>query len=155
MGSFGALPELPCSPPLRMKKHAMSAFKCKCPFSTHFGHLQTATRKCATIDGTLHRNGGPADPNPHHEAERFRLRARYVVMPTYRVIVVNGNFTASNDHKLPSLEDARKLGIRAALAIGADEVTNGTSFFGAEVRVEVGDETLRRFVVSVGASELQ
>ena len=76
-------------------------------------------------------------------------------MPTYRVSVINHTFTASNDHELPSLEDARTQGIRAALAIGLDEVANGTSFFGAEVRIEDEGHTLARFVVSVGASQLQ
>ena len=76
-------------------------------------------------------------------------------MPTFRVSVINQTFTACNDHDLPSLDDARKQGVKAALAIGGDEVVNGKSFFGAEVRVEDGDETLGRFLVSVGWSELQ
>ena len=76
-------------------------------------------------------------------------------MPTFRISVVNQTFRASNDHELASFDEARKQGIKAALAIGADEVANGEPYFGAEVLVEDGDETLGRFVVSVGASPLQ
>ena len=80
---------------------------------------------------------------------------RYILMPMYRITVVNQTFSASNHHECPSTDAARKHGVRAALAIGSDEVTNGKPFFGAEVRVEQGDETLGRFVVSIGASPLQ
>ena len=76
-------------------------------------------------------------------------------MPTYRVTVVNQTFTACNDHELPSMEEARRQGISAALAIGADEVSGGQPYFGAEVRIQDGNDTLCRFVVSVGASQLQ
>ena len=87
--------------------------------------------------------------------ERFASQARYVVMPTYRVTVVNQTFTACNDHELPSMEEARRQGISAALAIGAAEVSGGQPYFGAEVRIQDGNDTLCRFVVSVGASQLQ
>lgn len=83
------------------------------------------------------------------------LAERWVVMPTYRLTVINQTFTATDEHELPSLDEARKRGIRAALDIGAEEVTNGNPFFGAEVRVQDGDEEPHRFMVSVGASPLQ
>ena len=76
-------------------------------------------------------------------------------MPTFRISVVDQAFRASNDHELASFDEARKHGIKAALAIGAGEVANGEPYFGVEVLVEDGDETLGRFVVSVGASSLQ
>jgi hypothetical protein len=76
-------------------------------------------------------------------------------MPTFRISVVNANFRASEEHDLESLEAARKQGIKAALAMGAEEVNAGESFFGAEVRVEDGGETVSRSVVSVGATALQ
>ena len=76
-------------------------------------------------------------------------------MPTFRISVVNQTFRATNDHELASFDDARMHGIRAALAIGTDEVTNGKPYFGAEVIVENGRKLLGRFVVSVGASSIQ
>ena len=76
-------------------------------------------------------------------------------MPTFRIIVINAEFSASEDRDLPSVEDARKQGIKAALAMGADEVHSGKPFFGAEVRVENDGETVSRSVVSIGASPLQ
>lgn len=76
-------------------------------------------------------------------------------MPTFRIIVVNQTFTAADDHELPSVQAARNYGIKAALGIGADEVSGGKPFFGAEVKIEQGDNLLGRFVVSIGASQLQ
>lgn len=76
-------------------------------------------------------------------------------MPTFRVTVINADFRACEDYDLPSVEAARKQGIKAALAMGMDEVQAGKPFFGAEVRVEDGAETVSRAVVSVGASPLQ
>ena len=76
-------------------------------------------------------------------------------MRNYRIIVVNHNFSACNDHEMPTLDAAEKQGLKSALAIGADEVANGTPFFGAEVRIEDDGNLVRRFVVSVGASPLQ
>jgi len=76
-------------------------------------------------------------------------------MPTYRISVVNAEFHASEEHQLESLDAARKEGIKAALAMGADEVNGGKPFFGAEVRVQDGGDTVSRAMVSVGASPLQ
>ena len=76
-------------------------------------------------------------------------------MRTFRITVINEHFRTCNDHELASVEAARKQGIKAALAIGADEVNSGKPFFGAEVRIEDGDEKFGRFVVSVGVSPLQ
>lgn len=76
-------------------------------------------------------------------------------MPIFRVIVINADFRACADHDFPSIDDARRQGIKAALAMGADEVHGGKPFFGAEVRVEDGGETVSRFIVSIGASPLQ
>lgn len=76
-------------------------------------------------------------------------------MPKFRITVINQTFTASDDHELASLNEAEKQGIKAALAIGVEEVANGNPYFGAEIRVEEDDETVGRFVVSIGASSLQ
>ena len=45
-------------------------------------------------------------------------------------------------------------GHQRRLAIGSEEVVDGKEFFGAEVKIEKGDELLRRFVVSIGASPI-
>ena len=77
-------------------------------------------------------------------------------MPTFRVTVINADFRASEDLR-PAVSRCRtrKQGIKAALAMGMDEVHRGKPFFGAEVRVEDGEETVSRAVVSIGASPLQ
>ena len=68
---------------------------------------------------------------------------------------MNSEFHASEEHELDSLEDAQKEGIRAALAMGAEEVNQGKTFFGAEVRILEDGDTVSRAMVSVGASPLQ
>jgi hypothetical protein len=76
-------------------------------------------------------------------------------MAIFRITVINQTFQACTDHELDSVEAARKQGIRGALAIGADEVANGKPFFGAEVKLEDGEEVVGRFLVSIGSSPLQ
>ena len=76
-------------------------------------------------------------------------------MPPFRISVVNHILSATNDQEFPSLEEARKQAIKAAIAIGTDEVTNGKSFFGAEVLVKNGEEMLCRLIVAIGTSPLQ
>lgn len=76
-------------------------------------------------------------------------------MPLFRISVVNENFSASDEHELANASDARKEGLKGALAIGADEVANGKRFFGAEVKVEQDGYLVERLVVSVGASPIE
>ena len=76
-------------------------------------------------------------------------------MGIYRISVVNAEFHASEEHELESVEAARKEGIKAAIAMGADEVNGGKPFFAAEVRVQDGGDIVSRAMVSVGASPLQ
>ena len=76
-------------------------------------------------------------------------------MPTFRVTVVNSEFSAWEDHNLPSLDAARKQGLKAALAMGSDEVCRGKAFFGAEILVEADGDLASRSVVSIGTSPLQ
>jgi hypothetical protein len=75
-------------------------------------------------------------------------------MPLFRITVVNETFTACDEHELATTSEARTEALRGALAIGSDEVANGKEFFGAEVKLERGDEVVARFVVSVGASPI-
>ena len=81
-------------------------------------------------------------------------RERYDRMPLYKITVNNRTFTACDDHDMPSIEAAGRQGIRAALAIGAEEVGEGEAYFGAEIRVEEEGKIVGRYVVSVGASPL-
>ena len=76
-------------------------------------------------------------------------------MPKFHITVVNEEFTASGDHELPDAEAARQEAIRGAVAMGADELCDGAMLFGAEVSVGEGDRPQRRFVVTVGASQLK
>ena len=76
-------------------------------------------------------------------------------MPTYTISVINHTFAARNEHEMPSLDEAGKQGIKSALAIGSEEILEGKPFFAAEIRIEEGDETLSRFIVSVGATPIQ
>ena len=62
---------------------------------------------------------------------------------------------SANHHEAATMSEAKQQGIKGALEIGVEEVHKGKPFFGAEVRLEDGDELVGRFVVSVGASPLQ
>jgi hypothetical protein len=64
-------------------------------------------------------------------------------------------FSACDEHELTTATDARDEAIKGALAIGFDEVVKGKKFFGAEVKIEHGDELIGRFVVCVGASPIE
>jgi hypothetical protein len=76
-------------------------------------------------------------------------------MPTFLISVLNETFSACEEHELTTATAARDEAIKGALAIGSDEVVKGKQFFGAEVKIEHGDELIGRFVVSVGASPIE
>ena len=76
-------------------------------------------------------------------------------MTIFRISVANQTFRACGSHDLPSIEDARREGIRGALGIGCDEVRQGKEFFGAEVTIDCDEEVVGRFIVSIEAWSLQ
>jgi hypothetical protein len=76
-------------------------------------------------------------------------------VPIFRISVVNHTLTAQNEQDVPSLDEARKQGIKAAIAIGSDEIANGKAFFGAEVLVQDGEGTTERLIVAIGTSPLR
>jgi hypothetical protein len=76
-------------------------------------------------------------------------------VPTFRISVLNETFSACDEHELITAAHARNEAIKGALAIGSDEVAKGKQFFGAEVKIEQGEELIGRFVVSVGASPIE
>lgn len=76
-------------------------------------------------------------------------------MPTYRVTIVNEHFSQSGDHEAVDVIAAWKQAIGSALAIATEQVSHGSPFFGAEVRLEEGGKVLGRYVVSAGATPLK
>lgn len=74
-------------------------------------------------------------------------------MPTYRVHIINEHFSASEEQESADVVKAWKSAIGSA--IGADQVSHGSPFFGAEVRLEEGNKLIGRYVVSVGAAPLK
>jgi hypothetical protein len=76
-------------------------------------------------------------------------------MPTFSIHIVNSDFASSNSVDASSPEAARSQGMKSALQIGVEEICKGGAFFGAEVRVQNGDEIVERMVVAIGASTLQ
>ncbi|PTW47339.1 hypothetical protein C8J25_10354 [Sphingomonas faeni] len=76
-------------------------------------------------------------------------------MPTYTVTIVNEHFTQSGEQESSDNIEAWKSAISSAIAIGADQVSHGSPFFGAEVIVTQGKQQLGRYVVSVGATSLK
>jgi hypothetical protein len=75
-------------------------------------------------------------------------------MATFRISVINEDFSSTNEHDTDSADDAKAEALKAALQMGADEVIGGKQFFAAVVKVETADRTIERFVVSIGASPL-
>lgn len=76
-------------------------------------------------------------------------------MPKFRIRVINTAFDDSNEINRPSADEARAEALKGALQIGVNEICNGTPFFGAEVRIENGDEVVERLIVAVGVSPLR
>ena len=76
-------------------------------------------------------------------------------MPTYRIHVVNSDFKAEEERDCSNIQAAAKHALKGALEIGSEQVLNGETFFGAEVRIDDGNETALRFLVTVGSSPLQ
>ena len=76
-------------------------------------------------------------------------------MATYHLSIVNEHFSDSADLKAKDVVGAWQEAIRSAIIIAADQVSHGSPFFGAEVRLEKGNTVVGRYVVSVGAAPLK
>jgi hypothetical protein len=76
-------------------------------------------------------------------------------MATYRISVINEHFSSSNDHECDDVVKAWQQALRGAIEIAAEQVSHGSPFFGAEVRLDEGNKRIGRYVVSVGASPLK
>jgi hypothetical protein len=73
----------------------------------------------------------------------------------FHVLIINGDFHSAYEADADDLEAARTQGLKGALEIGTEEVCNGTSFFGAEVRIESDGEVCERMLIAIGASPLK
>lgn len=70
-------------------------------------------------------------------------------MPAFSIHIVNSNFVSTNSLDASSAETARSQALKGALQIGADEVSKGNPFFGAEIRIHnEDDEVIERLVAS-------
>ena len=76
-------------------------------------------------------------------------------MPIFHLRVINSDFESTNEIEAPDFGGARRQALRAVLQIGTDEVCKGTSFFGAEVRIECDGAVKERFIVGIGQSPLK
>jgi hypothetical protein len=76
-------------------------------------------------------------------------------MPTSRIRITNKDFESSCDANATTPEAVREEALRAALQIGADEVSGGKQFFGAEITIENEHEPPERLIIAIGASPLR
>ncbi|HEX6740906.1 MAG TPA: hypothetical protein VF079_03815 [Sphingomicrobium sp.] len=76
-------------------------------------------------------------------------------MPTFKITIVNEHLNCSNDYEGADEAAACHNAISGALAIATDEVMKGEPFFGAEVRVDRGENPVARFIVAIGMSPLK
>ena len=76
-------------------------------------------------------------------------------MPTYTVTIVNEHFSQTGEQESRDNIEAWKSAISSAIAIAADQVSNGNPFFAAEVTVTQGEERVGRYLVAVGATPLK
>jgi hypothetical protein len=76
-------------------------------------------------------------------------------MPTFRIRITNRDFESYCDANAHDPVAVRSEAIRSALSIGSDEVCGGKPFFGAEVIIENGRESVERLVIAIGASPLR
>jgi hypothetical protein len=76
-------------------------------------------------------------------------------MPVFQVHITNNDYESGTDVERDTRDEVRNDAILSAIQIGADEISTGSPFFGAEVRIESGGEVLERMVVAVGISQLR
>ena len=76
-------------------------------------------------------------------------------MATYRLSIINEHFSDTADLKATDVVKAWQEAIKSTIVIAADQVSHGSPFFGAEVRLEEGETLVGKYVVSVGATPLK
>lgn len=78
-----------------------------------------------------------------------------VAMPIFRIRITNSEFNDCSDSEFTDENSARAQALKAALAIGAEEICRGSCFFAAEASIEKDGDRLGRFMVSIGTSPLR
>lgn len=76
-------------------------------------------------------------------------------MAAYRLTIINGHFSDTENLKARDAEHAWQEAIKSAIEIAAEQVSHGSPFFGAEVKLEENETVIGRYVVSVGATLLK
>lgn len=76
-------------------------------------------------------------------------------MPTFRITVVNRDFSTCTFSDFADIERARKQALDGALQIGSEEISAGSAFFGAEVSIADDERVLERMLVSIGQTPLR
>lgn len=76
-------------------------------------------------------------------------------MANYRLSIINEHFSDTAELRATDVVRAWQEAIKTAITIAADQVSHGSPFFGAEVRLEDGEKLVGRYVVSVGATPLK
>ena len=76
-------------------------------------------------------------------------------MPNFTIRVVNCDYESASEIDSHDIGRARDQGMRAALGMGTDELCKGTSFFGAEVRLEIDGQVKERMMIAMGATPLR
>lgn len=76
-------------------------------------------------------------------------------MTTFTVHIMNTHFAASSEVEASNLQVVRSQALKGAIHMGQDEICKGSPFFGAEIRVECGEEVIDRMLVAIGASTLR
>ena len=99
--------------------------------------------------------GGSHDA--HHKAERTRgwRVGGGTLMPTYRISIVNKDFTATEDIDAADVAAARTEALKGALQIGTDEICEGKMFFGAEISIQGNGKATERLMIAIGATSLR
>ena len=77
-------------------------------------------------------------------------------MPTYRIRIVGTDFDAEDDGaEYPNTETAVKAAVKAAIAVAADEASQGSCGAVLEARVEDHASVLARYVVALSVEPFQ
>ena len=76
-------------------------------------------------------------------------------MGNFQLSIVNEHFSDTADLEAKDELHAWQNALRSAIHIAADQISHGSPFFAAEVRLESGKKLIGRYVVSVGASPLK
>jgi hypothetical protein len=76
-------------------------------------------------------------------------------MPTYRITIVNRDFSATEDIEAVDANAARSEALKGALNIGTEEICEGKMFLGAEISVQGDGKQADRLMLAIGTTPLQ